>query len=514
MTYINPGSIYAIQQKLEEEPELPELNYKDNDISYEITRKSLGLKRSFEYKETLYNIFWTNDIEENIDKVFKTNTNKCNLTELHDKSEDEYEQNLYKYYCYKYKRIYYIPITTYNQCQNILEQNVNFIVDTPLFNQSMPYSYYPELFMFGRKFNFFNSYFSRYLLEHLKKNIFKWFDNINVAGLHETEYSLISGADIGQIYVKRNKELMGFSDSDDNSDIKIQLNIKNEYYFWAIENIKKNYKELYELGLDSFKFATNIGEEKIFNNQEFYPDFKDDQQIKFIDEFFEEYNFKDKIYKRELLNPPNIVIYLKTEVRMEQRLSIILNKLIQMFPDHLFVSNGVPRFNIRAGKNVFFSLGGDNQYKFNKNLVTDKIVPMEYQTIINMSRDYNLTREQFNKLNEYSENLTGHHVLKYEQGRYLENNILSYLNLLPSKYNSFEELFDDSLLFQYRLIPFTTLIQFLLDNDKLFSMSFINRYYPSIRNAGNIFFFKKKYKKSKINNKKINKKSKKNLYIQ
>ena len=510
MTYINPGSIYAIQQKLEEEPELPELYYKDNDISNEITRKSLGLKRSFEVKENLYNIFWTNDVEENINKVFKTNTNKCNLTELHDKSEDEYQQNLYRYYCYKHKRVYYIPITTYSHCQSILEQNVNFIVDTPLFNESMPYTYYPELFMFGRKFNFFNSYFSRHLLEHLKKNIFKWFDNIKVAGLHETEYSLISGTDIGQIYVKRNKELMGFSDIDDNSDVKIQLNIKNEYYFWAIENIKKNYKELYELGLDSFKFASNIGEEKIFSNQEFYPDYKDDEQIKFIDEYFEEYNFKDKIYKRELLNPPNIVIYLKTEVRIEERVSIILNKLIQMFPDHLLLSYGVPRFNIRAGKNVFFSLGGDNQYKFNKNLVKDKITPMEYQTIINMSKDYNLTREQFNKLNEYSENLTGHHILKYDQGRYLENNILSYLNLLPSKYNSFEELFEDSLLFKYRLIPFTTLIEFLLANDKLFSMSFINRYYPTIRNAGKNIY--RKNKNSKKNNKKNNKKSKKNLY--
>ena len=62
MRYINPGSIYAVQQKLEEEPELHELYYKNNDSLNLITRKSLGLKRSFEYNLSLYNIFWTNYI--------------------------------------------------------------------------------------------------------------------------------------------------------------------------------------------------------------------------------------------------------------------------------------------------------------------------------------------------------------------------------------------------------------------------------------------------------------------
>jgi hypothetical protein len=509
MKYTNPGSIYAIQQKLEEEPELPELYYKDNDALNVITRKSLGLKRSSGYSENLNNIFWTNDIEENIDKVYKTNTNKCNLTEMYDKTQEEYDQNLYRYHCYKYKRVYYIPIATYNDCENIIQQNVSFIVNTPLFNESIPYIYYPELFMFGKKFNFFNTYFSRHLLEYLKKNIINWFNSIEVTDLDPKDYLLITGVDIGQIYVKINKIRLGLPVTDDNSDIKIQLNIKNEYYFWAIENIKKNYMILYELGLDSFKFATNLGEEKIFSNQELYPNYQDESETKFIDLYFEEYNFKDKIYKRELLNPPNIVIYLKTKIRHEQGgLSLILNKLTQMFPDDLLISDGVSRFNIRFSKNVFFSLGGDNQYKFDKDLVNHKIIPLEYQTIINIANDIELTSAQYNKLNEYSTYISGHEVLKYHNGKYKPNNIISYLNLLPVDYNSFQELFEDNLLFDEGLIRFTPLPEFLLNNDNIFPLSIINRYYPAIRNAGKIES-SKKHKKSKKNNKKNTKKSKK-----
>jgi hypothetical protein len=498
MTYINPGSIYAIQQKLEEEPELPELYYKNNDSLNLITRKSLGLKRSFEYNLSLYNIFWTNDIEKNIDKVFKTNTIKCNLTELQDKTEEEYKENLYRYYCYKYKRVYYIPFTRYSDCLDIIEKNISFTIHTPIFDKSIPYIYYPDLFMFGKKFNFFNTYFSRYILEYLKLNIFSWFDDIEASDIDPSDYLFISGEDIGQIYIKRDKEKLGFSNTDDNSDIKIQLNIKNEFYFWAVENIKKNYKILYELGLDSFKFTTNLGEQKIFRNEEIYPNYKDYAEIKFIDKYFEEYNFKDKIYKRELLNPPNIVIYLKNEIRYEGKLSEILNKLIEMFPDDILISHGVPRFNIRAGKNVCFSLGGDNQYKFDKDLVNDKIIPLEYQIIINMANDIELTTNQYDKLNEYSINISGHQVLKYDMGRYVPNNIISYLNLLPIKYRSFEELFDDNLLFNYGLIRFTTLPQFLLNNDTIFPVSLINRYYPTIQNSGKIVF-STKHKMSKKN---------------
>jgi hypothetical protein len=246
---------------------------------------------------------------------------------------------------------------------------------------------------------------------------------------------------------------------------------------------------------------TNFGEKKLFKYEELYPNFKDKFEKEFIDSNFEEYNFKDNVYKRELLNPPNIVFYLKISIinyTQPGALSLLLNKLIQMFPDESPISYGVPRFNIRANKNVCFSVGGNNESKFDKELVNDKIIPLEYQTIINIANDFDLTRNQYEKLNEYSINISGHSVLKHEQGRYIPNNILSYRNLLTTQYKSFEELFNDGLLFNYGLVRFITLKEFLLDNIRLFPMSIINKYYPTISNGGklsrkNVIKNKKKY---------------------
>lgn len=487
MIYNNEGSIYALQTKLEEEPELPELFYENCGVYTQIITKSLGLNRSSDYRDSLYNIFWTNDIEENIEKVYKTNPRNCNITELQDKTEEEYQQNLYRYRCYNYKRVYYIPFSNHDDCMNIIIQNVSFNINTPLFDAENPYIYYPELIMFGKKYNFFNTYFSRHLLEYLKQPIIRWFTNIKTASDESIHYSIISGKDIGQIYFKKDEEIT-YSSNDDLADIKIQLNIKEEYYFWALENIKNNCDILCSLGVDQFKYMTNFGEKKLFKYEELYPNFKDKYET-FIDNYFEEYNFKDNVYKRELLNPPNIVFYLKMSIinyTQPGALSLLLNKLIQMFPDESPISYGVPRFNIRASKNVCFSVGGDNEYKFDKQLVNDKIIPLEYQTIINIANDFDLTRNQYEKLNEYSINISGHSVLKHEQGRYIPNNILSYRNLLTRQYKSFEELFHDNLLFNNELVRFITLKEFLLDNITLFPMSIINKYYPTISNGGKL----------------------------
>jgi hypothetical protein len=383
-------------------------------------------------------------------------------------------------------------------------------MNTPFFDIENPYIYYPDLLLFGKKYNFFNTFFSRHLLEYLKQLIITWFDNIHSLSFKSDQYFFISGNDIGQIYIKRHNVLpissfQGFLISDI-SDIKIQLNIKEEYYFWAIEKIKNNCDILCSLGVDQFKYMTNFGEIKIFKYEELYPNYKDKHGINFIDNNFEEYYFKDNIYKRELLNPPNIVFYLKESIIKYTNpgaLSLLLNKLVEMFPDHLPISNGVPRFNIRVNKNVCFSIGGNNESKFDKELVNDKSIPLEYQTIINMSNDMELTTDQFDKLNEYSVNISGHHVLKYDQGRYIPNNILSYLNLLTIQYKSFEELFQDSLLFNYGLVKFISLKEFLINNISIFPMSIINKYCPNLQKNGG-----KKYKKSIKN---INKNKKKIL---
>jgi hypothetical protein len=511
----NQGSIYALQEKLEEEPELPDLFMENNGTFTQIFTKSLPLRRTSQYNEESYNLFWTSDIEENIEKVYKTTEKMCNITQLHDKTEEEYTQNLYRYRCYNYKRVYYIPFSNYYDFMNIIIQNVSFNMNTPFFDIENPYIYYPDLLLFGKKYNFFNTFFSRHLLEYLKQLIITWFDNIHSLSFKSDQYFFISGNDIGQIYIKRHNVLpissfQGFLISDI-SDIKIQLNIKDEYYFWALEKIKNNCDILCSLGIDQFKYMTNFGEIKIFKYEELYPNYKDKNGIDFIDNNFEEYYFKDNIYKRELLNPPNIVFYLKESIikyTHHGALSSLLNKLVEMFPDHLPISNGVSRFNIRFSKNVCFSIGGNNESKFDKELVNDKSIPLEYQTIINMSNDMELTTAQYDKLNEYSVNISGHHVLKYDQGRHIPNNILSYRNLLTVEYKSFEELFQDKLLFNYQLVKFIPLKEFLINNISIFPMSIINKYCPDLQKNGG-----KKYKKSIKNSNKNIKKilSKKNL---
>ena len=186
--------------------------------------------------------------------------------------------------------------------------------------------------------------------------------------------------------------------------------------------------------------------------------------------YFHEYYFNDEYYKRELLNGPNIVLYLKDSiVDTPGSLGLLLNKLTQMFPDDLDISNGVPRFNIRASKNVYFSLGGGNQFKFSKKLIENKKIPLEYKNIIKLADKEKLTEQQFNKLNEYSLYISGHSVLELDYSyEYKKNKILSYLLLLPNKYNSFEQLFNDQLLFKDNPRKFITFEDFLSKNRDIF----------------------------------------------
>ena len=174
-----------------------------------------------------------------------------------------------------------------------------------------------------------------------------------------------------------------------------------------------------------------------------------------------------------------------------------------MFPDNLDISNGIPRFNIRINNNIFFSLDGDNEFKFDRELLIDKKIPYEYQTIINICNSHLLTEEQCNKLNEYSEYLSGHSLLKFHDGNCIQNNILSYLILLPSNYNSFHELFIDDNLFDYDVleflgnhIKFMTIDEFLIKNYTLFGDEILKGI-VNFKNAGMNYRIKSKKRHDK-----------------
>lgn len=472
---MNEGSIDVLQDTLEIEPELFPLSYIDDDgkeIKVITTFKSLRQNDNPLFPSEQPNkfsmsndIYWTDD--KNLEKVFKVYPYSCNK-KFSDNENSEYNLYLYRYNCFKNKRIYFISFDNQDKLFNFLDKNMNCNLITPLFSKYTPYKYSYFIKLCNKDFNFFTTYFSYVMLEYIRSTIYKWFDNIKMYIPFKQRLSKIYydisylSPDIGQIYFLR------FGDNSVPSDIKIQLNIKDEYFFWTIEYIKHNFEKLYKLGLQSFKFSINLGENKIFKYTEFFPD-TTDNETNITDKYFNEYYFNDEYYKRELLNGPNIVLYLKDSILdTPGSFGLLLDKLTKMFPDDLDISNGVPRFNIRASKNVYFSLGGGNQFKFSKKLIENKKIPLEYQNIINFADKMNLTEQQFNKLNEYSLYISGHSVLKLDYDRYIKNNILSYLLLLPNSYNSFEQLFNDQLLFKDYLRKFITFEDFLSKNRDIF----------------------------------------------
>jgi hypothetical protein len=496
MSIINKGSIDAKQIRLELEDELEDINHeiislestKDNIIKIIIQKKNIRIKSTsnessyHNHLDKKWYIYWTSG--KDLDKAYKDGQSfYCNIRKP-TKSDfetdflydfEDYAYKLYRYNCFLYKRVYYIyfgeNFTYYAQVdlENFIKTNVIFNFNTPSFRKVDPYTYKPKILICGKEFDLSQTFFSRYLLElGIKSKILEWFKKIKISKdysnktflpktveffKYQDEY-VYHEPDVGQIYLVKKR-----NEPDDISDIKIQLNIKHEYYFWAVEYIKHNFEKLYNLGVNAFKFMINFGEMNLFKYTEFFPD------IESNDTYFEKYQMNTVEYKRELLNQPNIVIFLKQNIKENHgSFGKILSKLIQMFPDSLDLSNGIPRFNIKASNNIFFSLGGHNQTKFSRNLLKDRQIPYEYQQIIKIKD--NVTIEQCNILNEYSLEISGHNVLKEENGKILENNINSYKLLLTPPYRSFYQLFSDPILFSnYEYDKFMNINDYLEQNN-------------------------------------------------
>jgi hypothetical protein len=339
-------------------------------------------------------IFWSNDADNSIYKIgYPDEWNgkvPCNTVPY----ESETIQNhYYMYDCQaSYKRVYIVKLKT------LTIETVNFDIVTPPYLPYVPYQYIHMVTLFDRTMNSFNMCFSNELFRLLESSMKQWTNSI-----HQKRLTRLNST---QLWIRPTTA--------DVNHIKIQMNIIPEYYFWVVETLLRNYELLDESGIRTFKLLYLMGHLKNKAFSEFFPDRNRGEDIM-------TYPFQNGIYKRELLNAPNIVFYLKSNANIKE----VADRLCALFPDGLRLTQGVPRFNTRLNDNVYISFGGGNEHKFQ---VKDMNIPPEYQAILQSGDPKN---------NTLSERFSGHTLLNDDGST---NPILSYTRLLDGV-SSFRELY-------------------------------------------------------------------------
>jgi hypothetical protein len=424
--YIKYKTKYSKQKKLEEEGEIPELKYEGVDIRKNIIINIMRRPKDF-------SLFWTDDNQESIEKFYNPEKKKCNSSVYKDISSTEYCENNYLFNCFLYRRGYKIIFDTEDKLNKFLE-SVESIVETPHFDETKPYPFIYYVKILGKDFNSFNVYFSFFLQIKIFQSLCLWSNNLLKKYQNVSDYFGENAADPTNRWSQ-----IATQPQYSNSDIKLQMCIKDEYLFWVIENLTKNLDELKSCGLNCFKFFTPSNY-KFKRAAEFFPDHKPNERM-------DSFHINCKVYKRELLTAPNIVLYIS---RYEQNMNKLVNKLKSLFPDNLDITDGFPRFNIRLTKNIFFSVGGDNNPKFSLRSVDVNNIPLEYKYIIDKHDKVDINKCK--KLNEYSKYLTDHDILILNGGRYVLNNIISYYSII-SPSTSFKEVFNNLGLEEFYVCP-------------------------------------------------------------
>lgn len=295
---------------------------------------------------------------------------------------------------------YFSLCTLYRLCYSLPydPSDYDFTITAPAYSDD-PYSYIHEPVVLGKRMNVFNMYISYDLSAQLEAEVQKFF--LARTGIPlERNYP-------GPSQLKTHP--MG-----DVSSYKIQMNVRDEYLYWAVETILLNYEELKSYGVNYFKFVHLVGEVKLLYN-EIFP-------MPNPGEPYETY-VEEKEYRREMLGSPTIIFYLNARDMSFEQLGVILRRLCELFPTP--ISGIVPRFNYRVNDNIFFSIDGYNLKKYDK----PGIIPTEYQLILSDPVKY----KDYNK---YSRYLTGHDLLVGTE----INNIKSYQNLFAID-TSFRELY-------------------------------------------------------------------------
>jgi hypothetical protein len=378
-----PGTQYAEQRRLEIVTEIPEIMFNDAPIptgiklainNHEAIRGN-DAYANYCRTQQLQFIFWSHDSDI---KNTTTTHATCN-SNLPPGTEGQYTYN-----CISMKLCYYLPGDT-------SLANFNFNFESKPEYSVVPYRFNHQVIFFGQTKNLFNMYISLRLVLKFERILMNWAQSLDVQ-LGRNGYGP--------------RQLITNSSGDRESDIKIQLCVQDEYFYWAVETLLRNYRDLTELGMFAFKFLYLIGEQKIYSISEVFPDVDPAGPI-------ETYVQNGRTYRRELLKSPNIVIYLNRSVR---NVSDFVTRLISLFPDEHNISDGVPRFNIRINNNIFFSNDGGNQHKFvSVRRLTDGFTPTEY-SILQRHPELYATHAIFSKY------LTGHDVIEGDH----VNNIQSY----------------------------------------------------------------------------------------
>jgi hypothetical protein len=497
------GTDYVINNVMEEiNNDYPSMFFNEKEIPIKIIRLK---NQTLSYGK--YEIYWTNDDSDLYKKISLKGHDFLGNADRHPQNIDNFCQRTSKYYnpdvghhkymCYPYKKVYFINPENSFILNSIFDNHMlTDITDLPEIEVNNPYEYNYYITMFGRRMNYFNMFVSlniwKYKIENsliILLNSLQTKYNLS----HRYKYGLFKTGDFIML-------TSGIFQKTENS-MKIQFVINEIYIFWVINKLVKNIDKLHELGIYEFKFMYNYGKLKFASTLfEMFPanDLISDSKKLYMEEItidnIEKYTYLDKEYRREYLQPPNVVLYVNPDIDTKK----LIDFLVELFPNsyHLngkiiSIPNKIPRFNIRINDVVCFSIDGNNQDK-NKNLepFIDENIPSEYKEIIDLAAKYNLSIDQCNLLNNYSHHLTGHHLLDFVDGRCIVNNILSYKGIIGTKgsfYNVFKEL---NLLEYYIPMPM------IFPNQDNSSVSIIPGGKRKVRKSINK---KRKQQKSKIN---------------
>lgn len=384
------GTRYATQEVLERETSIPD-GYDKTKGNVRITyTPCLKISETTISKEASRpSVFWTHDDPESLYKLGYpeqyANSLNCNnyLNEEDIPTDKDGNRIYYKYSCYNFYKMAYTtkldetPMTSFD-----------FTLHTPTYTSS-PYDYVHYIDVLGRRMNSFNMFLSSRLAKKLEDSIVKWTTTkggVPFTPLNATQ--LISMSPPEKVHIPT-------------SSVKMQMSIHPNYLYWVVETLIRNYTRLISHGLQRFKFLYLVGEYKLNKITEIYPDAEEGKGISTYGE-----------YRRELLNPANVVFYLKDNADVKA----ISDILCGLFPEKYDLAFGVPRFNVRLNRNVYISFGGNNETKYN---LSEMFTPKEYELILETKNP---------AYNELSQMFSGH-TLMLPNGT--ENNIQSYKKLIP-----------------------------------------------------------------------------------
>jgi hypothetical protein len=418
-------SKYPHQIPLPVENVLPPI--KSNIKGYEITQRKIKIEQMATRTVAMdrLNYFWTNDQNIMATTDVKPKTS-CNSFASPD------EPNL-TYNCVIEKMCYFIHYLHVASSSFLSIFKLDIL--TPAYS-STPYEFIHRGMFFGRSMNLFNMVLSTKLVELLETKNIEWITRILMQieerhGFNRNGYFIAPlSFEIQPPYsMARNylgqlispvllTDIKGYDPAND--DFKLQICAKEEYIYWIVETILLHFNELVRLGLKRFKYSFLVGEHKLFSINEYFPDLHVDRPI-------EHHVHKGIQFKTELLISPNIVLY----TRNQDNYTELIHMLCGLFPDTFPLSKGISRFNMRLNDNLTYSVGGHNQFKFEK--LCD-ILPIEYKLVVNAVKQH---PERYAELSSYSKIVTGHTLLNANG---TINKILSY-NSVPLPYTSFQEIY-------------------------------------------------------------------------